>query len=142
MHSECTHLSQGSKIQNFLKEFLPQKDMKMAQNTVPGWSKRQAILLQAQISLSFQQSQVSQRGHMRYWSPCWQVSTAIIIGGKWPPNYPPGPCGSKKISRGCYNLVMFNPSYLTQEVSQNHQFWPNRCINPFVAALCTVSAHF
>ena len=48
----------------------------------------------------------------------------------------PGPPGGQLFLGGFWHLVMSNPSHLAQKISQNHQFWSNRCMTPSVAALC------
>ena len=48
------------------------------------------------------------------------------------------PWKSRKFWGGFWHLVGSNPSHLAQKISQNHQFWSNRCMTPFVGALCNV----
>ena len=48
------------------------------------------------------------------------------------------PWGSKNILGGFWHLVRSNPSHLAQKISQNHQFWSNRCMTPSMGALCSV----
>ena len=53
------------------------------------------------------------------------------------PPVPPG--GDEKFLGGFWHLLGSNPSHLAQKIGQNHQFWSNKCMTPFVAALCSAA---
>ena len=71
--------------------------------------------------------------------PRMQISRKLspLLPPLYSPPWPPwSPLGSKKILGGFWHLFMSNPSHLAQKIRQNHQLWSNRCMTPFVAALC------
>ena len=72
--------------------------------------------------------------------PRMQISRKLspLLPPLYSPPWPPwSPLGSKKILGGFWHLFMSNPSHLAQKIRQNHQLWSNRCMTPFVAALCS-----
>ena len=67
----------------------------------------------------------------------WRNITKIAKNADFKKTGPPAgpaycpPCppwGSKKFLGGFWHLVSSNPSHLAQKISQNHQFWSNRCM--------------